>query len=262
LKKIADLIGYQRREVQKRKVRERYAHGPEVRIGVEQGRKLNKMVSSQRLQARLTPNVFRYRYLNNQLIQHQTRIQEVQERGDGWLLVDASGSMYYGGDAYTYNQIARATAITVVEYFQQEGRNCTISLFDDGVRETIHVPAGLSRAELLRLKLKIAQDGYGGGTDFYEPLRVALTGIQNGVEFWDKSSVVMITDGQCYMSEAQCQEVKRLQDETKVDIQTWLMPSGRADQMRQFGPVDSVQTSLQEAGAMALKMVERMDAQW
>lgn len=257
LQKIAELIGSNRVCIRKRKTRDRLAHGPTLRLGIEHGSNLNKMVNSQKLQMLVAPNLFKWNLLNKSLRQFKTRMQQVLERGTGVIWVDSSGSMW-SGRPYTYSQVAKATCISIMEYFHDEGRHCVVGLFDHGVREVYEVPTNISEIDFLKLKIKVASNNYGGGTDFFAPIITGFEKIKES-QYLEKADQVMITDGQCMLSDEQVKQIKELQDETKVTIQTILMPGGYAQQMQEFGPVDSIQTSINDANKIALGIIQRMD---
>lgn len=257
LKKIAQLIGNNRIALQKRKVKEQQAAGPTVRIGIDQGRNLNKLVSSQKLLMKTSPSMFRWKYLNNELRQYKTRMDMWQDHGTGVIWVDSSGSMYSGWP-FTYSQTAKATAISIMEYLHDAGRDCVLGLFDHGVREVIEVRKEATPVEMLRLKIQLASHNYGGGTDFFEPLMAGFAKIRED-KYMESADQVLITDGQCYLSSEQVEEIKKAQDATKANVQTVLMPGGRASQMEQFGPVMTVSTALQDAGLLAVSIVEKME---
>lgn len=260
LQKIAELIGSNRICIRKRKSRDRLAHGPTLRMGIEHGSNLNKMVNSQKLQMIVAPTLFKWNLLNKSLRQFKTKMEQLLERGTGVIWVDSSGSMW-SGRPYTYSQVAKATAISLAEYFHDEGRYCVIGLFDHGVREVIEIPPDISDVDFLKVKIRIASNNYGGGTDFFAPIITGFEKIKQS-KYLEKADQVMITDGQCYLSDEQVAKIKELQDESRVTIQTILMPGGFAQQMQEFGPVDNVRTALNDANKLALDIVQRIDNQY
>lgn len=122
-----------------------------------------------------------------------------QRTGPVVACLDTSGSMQ-GAPMLK----AKALLLAIANMLQKENRSLHVLLF--GASGEIREFAMLAKNEAAGL-LKFLQQGFGGGTDFETPLQRALTIIKTEKDY-QKADILMISDGDCQLSEAFLQKLK------------------------------------------------------
>ena len=122
-----------------------------------------------------------------------------QRTGPVVACLDTSGSM----DGQPMLK-AKALLLAIANMLQQENRSLHVLLF--GASGEIREFAMLAKNEAAGL-LQFLQQGFGGGTDFETPLQRALTIIKTEKDY-QKADILMISDGDCQLSEAFLQKLK------------------------------------------------------
>ena len=116
-----------------------------------------------------------------------------RELGDGPVIVleDSSGSM--DGEK---QQWAKGVTLALAHYAKIKRRDFGWIMFDTRVQCDRTYPAGVMGARQL---LEIAEARSGGGTDFERPIRRAMEMITTSS--LKKADIVLVTDGECAVSE-------------------------------------------------------------
>jgi uncharacterized protein with von Willebrand factor type A (vWA) domain len=135
------------------------------------------------------------RFAEGQLLSRKWRGR--QRAGDGPIivLIDTSGSME--GDPEGWS---KAFALSLMEVARQDGRAFTTILFSS--RTQSHRVDGTG----LDAMIEVGETFLGGGTSYDRPLAEAI-GIATADDAFAKSDIVMVTDGECDMSEATWQRL-------------------------------------------------------
>lgn len=112
---------------------------------------------------------FYRKYAEGQLLTYVKENTDAKGKGPGVVCVDMSGSM--GRDKMLW---AKGVCLSLVEVFQKEGRDVIVIFFDDVVKYVwVFQKDRLDPNDLL----DVSEIGACGGTDFEEPLEVALQAI-------------------------------------------------------------------------------------
>ena len=122
-----------------------------------------------------------------------------QRTGPVVVCLDTSGSMQ-GAPMLK----AKALLLAIANILQKENRSLHVLLF--GASGEIREFAMVAKNEAAGL-LQFLQQGFGGGTDFETPLERALNIIKTEKDY-QKADVLMISDGDCQLSEAFLQKLK------------------------------------------------------
>jgi uncharacterized protein with von Willebrand factor type A (vWA) domain len=168
---------------------------------VEQGNAIDRLLPSE-LVALSDPTRaldFGRRFLEGQLLQYKLTGKERQGRGPIVVCVDDSGSMRGEKEVW-----AKGMAIALVDIAVRQKRDCLVVNFDEGVTQQRLWSAPIDAVGLAESMIPFS----GGGTNFDEPMMVALDEIE-GTPKLKKADVVIITDGEGELSDA---TVERLAD--------------------------------------------------
>jgi uncharacterized protein with von Willebrand factor type A (vWA) domain len=216
-KKFAAILG-RIRKIAARKARARIA-GEGARISAtETGRDLKRAHSSE-LVALVHPALrikALERWTRGELRLHGERKREKLGHGPVIVLEDASGSM----DGVK-QQWAKATTLALAYYAKLQKRSFGWAMFDYSVKLSRIYPKGqMSATELL----EIAEARAGGGTNFEAPLLKALEMIRT--EGLSKADIVLITDGECAVSDAFLKEFLATKQALEINVITVLCNVG------------------------------------
>lgn len=132
---------------------------------------------------------------------HDEEHEDTQQKRTGPVVacLDTSGSM--SGEPL---KKARAALLAIANILKREGRSLHVLLFGgSGEVHEFVMESGENIAGLLRF----LSGGFGGGTDFETPLNHAL-GVIEGQESFVKADILMLSDGDCQLSEAFAQSFK------------------------------------------------------
>ena len=136
--------------------------------------------------------VFYKNLVEKQLQQYKLGEKTEREKGDFVVCIDLSGSMWGEPEMW-----AKAVALATLEIAIREKRGWTIIPFDYHVHhDYIRHFDRKNRPTPIDI-IEIAEMNFGGGTNFEEPLRVAMETIKEARE----GDILFITDGICGMSD-------------------------------------------------------------
>ena len=198
LMEIARSLG-KYREIIANKRKNGYAYGLGEKYDLATGNDVTNCLASELalLGAPETEILFIRKYEQKRLLQYRKRTQVIKGKGDMIVLVDESSST---------RQVAawaKAFALAMLDIATKDKRRFAIVHFAaaDKVKTTLFEP-GRYRSEDV---MDAAEHFWGGGTDFESPFREALTLMEQGYE---NADIIIITDGECTMSEAFCEELR------------------------------------------------------
>ncbi|MGW8179573.1 MAG: vWA domain-containing protein [bacterium] len=194
LRKIAELAGRMKRlAIQKQKSKTRY--GTDEIANITVGDELSRLVPSEiaKLSHPVLKKDFFKRYLEKSLLQYQLRGREKEGRGPLIVCIDESGTMSGQRDIW-----AKAVAMALLHIAQRQKRRYFMIHYDSNVTRTDEFFGTVDPLEIID-----AISHYtAGGTEFEEPLNMALQMINKGKETgYKKADIVFITDGQATVSD-------------------------------------------------------------
>lgn len=198
LRELADKIGRMVRFAMGEQAR-KIVHGRDEVHDIELGNDISLVLPSELsyLSDPETEIIFLQKYVDRELLQYQLRGTDKVARGAIIAMVDSSGSMM--GHRETW---AKAVSIALLNIAQKQGRDFYGIIFSSSRDQMLefHWPKGVAPIEEV---LDFAEFAYHGGTDFEAPIGRAVEVLQEQFHADDaqKGDLVMITDGECYVSE-------------------------------------------------------------
>ena len=138
--------------------------------------------------------------------------------GEGPVVVceDASGSM----DGLKH-QWAKAVTLALAHYAKLRRRSFGWVMFDSVVHRAEQYPSGRLSAKQL---LYIAESRSVGGTNFEQPLKRAVQMIEH--EGLKKADIVLVTDGECAVSDEFLQEFRGAKQRLEFSVVTVVCDAG------------------------------------
>src|SRR3972149_4390265 len=122
--------------------------------------------------------------------------RETVGRGPIILLIDNSGSMGAGEGGITREMWAKAMGLAMAEIALRDKRAIDFINFSSRTEMSKHVVShALPPDERIRALIAVAEEYYGGGTDFEAPLDEAFTDVETAQ--FKKADVILVTDGDC-----------------------------------------------------------------
>ncbi len=188
LRRIAELAGRMQRTMriqQRAKVQQGYSQI----TGLETGNDLDRLLPSELLKL-ADPDqfpLFAQGYLERTLLQYQKEDRESLERGPMVICVDVSGSMQGDPDLW-----AKAVALTLIQLAAQQHRYCRLIQFSETVKRVDDLAPDESMIQTMLQAL--GQFFSGGGTNFTDPLEMALQAIEEHPQL-QQADLILITDG-------------------------------------------------------------------
>lgn len=217
MKKFAALLG-RLRAMAARKAKSKTTNGSQKVTRRETGRDLSRLATAEL--ARLAHPSLRAGFYKDwsrgTLELRGTEEKKTLGRGPVIVCEDASGSM--DGEK---QQWAKGVTLSLAHFAKIQRRSFGWILFDAYVHQDKVYPGGKLGAEAM---LNIAEARAGGGTDFERPLRRAFEMIRK--EGLRKADVLLVTDGDCAVSTAFLEEVRRVKKELEVNIVTVICDAG------------------------------------
>ena len=194
LQRIAKIVGRNMRMAGGKR-ETRFRHGPDDVVDVECGGNLDRILPSE-LIALCTPGLqfdALLRYTQKRMLQTRREGVEKADKGPMVVLVDESGSMQGREDEWS-----KALALGIMSIAKKEKREFACGTFS----ETTRLSSWGKNPSMDQI-LEFLGRTPCGGTSFESPLDAAMTLIENAKEkedTWAKADIVMVTDGDAYMS--------------------------------------------------------------
>lgn len=178
---------------------QKIVHGIDEVHDIEMGNDIHKVLPSE-LNLLTDDNLdilFLKKFADRELLQYQLRGKEKVARGAIICMIDSSGSMYGSRDTW-----ARAVGIALLHIAYRQKRDFYGIIFSSGYDALMEFdfPKGIAQPHQV---LDFAEAGYHGGTDFELPISRAVEILEGQFndEGAQKGDLVMVTDGECAVSE-------------------------------------------------------------
>ena len=166
----------------------------------------------------LEKNLLTYELSGTQMVDGETTEDQQKHTGPVVACLDTSGSMY--GDPMLK---AKALLLAIANILKQEDRSLHVLLFgSSGQIREFAMDAHNNASGLLQF----LQKGFGGGTDFETPLKRA-TEIINQKPDYIKADILMISDGDCSLSDNFTTWLKKEMTRLDCSIYSVLCAGGR-----------------------------------
>jgi len=168
--------------------------------------------------------LFLKKYVNNELLVYELKGRETFGRGPIIILIDNSGSMGAAADGITREMWAKAMGLAMAEIALRDKRDIEFLNFSSRSEISMHVvPHTLPPEKRLEALITVAEEFYGGGTDFETPLMHALKDVDKSM--FKKADIIMVTDGDCEVSEAFSEEFSNLREKKGVRLHSVVIGS-------------------------------------
>ena len=212
LRELAKLVGRFKRFAfgeQARKV----VHGFDELHDVTIGNDLSRVMTSELvwLADEDLENVFYKKLLDAELMQYELRGTEKQSRGAIICLIDNSGSM-----SGTREMWSKAIGLALLEIAHRQGRDFYGIHFSSGYDPMQEWYFEKGKTDNINDVLDFAEYFIGGGTDFELPLTRATEVLETqfNEEGSQKGDIVLITDGEAYVSDEFLERFNNAKDAT------------------------------------------------
>lgn len=213
---------------------------------ITQGADLNHVLPQELLALR-RPTLkldFYRRMVEKQLLQYDLNHRDYMGQGPIIVLIDTSSSMRGGREVWS-----KGIALGLAEIAEKERRAFSYGLFASGRADLITDDFQLGQRSPDKL-IKLASEFIGGGTDFEQPLQWAIGRLQESK--FNKADIVMITDGECVVSNEFLKEMQKVQEEKQFKIYSILIGCNPRELKRWSDEVWNVNDLLDETIAKEL----------
>ena len=213
---------------------------------IMQGADINHLLPQELLALRrpLLKLDFYRRLIEKQLFQYDLNQRECVGQGPIIALIDTSSSMSGNRERWS-----KAVALGLAEIAEKERRSFSYALFasikDDLITDDFQI--GQRSPEKL---IKIASEFIGGGTNFEQPLQWAMDKLRESA--FSKADIVMITDGECAVSDEFLKELQKVKDQKQCRIYSILIGSSSRELSRWSDAVWSITDLLDETTVQEL----------
>lgn len=237
-KDMTKLVGRMRRLASASR-KDKLEHRVELH-SITQGADINHVLPQELLTLRrpLLKLDFYRRLMEKQLLQYDLNQQECVGQGPIIALIDTSSSMVGKRENWS-----KAVALGLAEIAEEERRGFCYALFasqkDDLIADDFQM--GQRSPEKL---IKIASEFIGGGTDFEQPLQWAMKKL--GESSFSRADIVMITDGECAISNEFLTELQKVKKQKQFRIYSILIGSNPKELNRWSDEVWSITDLLDE----------------
>ena len=199
LRELADLAGRMKRFAWGQQAN-KITHGVDEIHDITIGGNLNRVLPSEfaYLADDELEDLFYKKFVEKNLLEYELRGTEKVAKGAIVCLIDNSGSM--SGTRELWSKAVGLALLDVAHKQKRDFYGIHFSSSYDALKE-FHFPKG-DTSDINKV-LDFAEYFYGGGTDFELPLSRATEIIEHQFNDEDKqkADIIMITDGECYVSE-------------------------------------------------------------
>lgn len=215
--KLAKELG-KLRKLAKSSMNKRFTSGRGQRVGIEFGNKLNKVLPSELvyLANDETKALFYKKLADKKLKQYMENQELFEGRGHVIYIVDESGSTK--GDRSIW---AKALGIALMDIAIKDHRNFAFIPFDTRVGNVHHVNYDNYSEDIV---LQIANTFLGGGTDFNEPIKLAITLLND--DRYNNADIVFVTDGHANIDFKVLQDFKEIMQNKSAKCTGILLDKG------------------------------------
>jgi uncharacterized protein YegL len=184
-------------------------------VGLEIGNNLTSALPSELMRLNddlLKLDLFK-RYTESKLLQYEYEGEKKVGAGPIVVCVDCSGSMSGKREVY-----AKALTVAMARLGRNEKRPIRVVLFSSNA-EVYDSPDPMKGKAWVDYLVDVANRFSGGGTDFNQPLNLAMESIENHPDY-SRADVVFITDGEAYVDEGVMERLKTNKKEKGFNLFT------------------------------------------
>ena len=185
-------------------------HGNDEIVDIGPGSDLERIIPTEMMKLRKTPKLFYKDMLEGNLLVYNLRGVENLGKGPLIIVCDHSGSRAGPRDEW-----AKAVTLSLMTLATKQKRAFGFIAFNSNVMHQSFFPKAVPIS--LEQKIKIAQLGPSGGTDFYKPLKAAFEMRQKDAEL-KPADIVFITDDEYGFNPEQLKEIQALKVQTEVRV--------------------------------------------
>lgn len=199
-----------------------------------------------------TRNLFLQDFSDKKLQQYE--LGSKVKKGEGHIisLIDVSGSMM--GDSEIWS---KAVALALLDIARKKRRSYVAIHFDSGVKAKGLHANYFTKSQPYNIEqvIDMAEFFSGGGTEFQPPLDRARTEISSETEF-TKADIIMITDGQSFVSDAWLEDFLKWKKEKKINVFSILIGSSSGvETLKKFSDTVVNLDSINEEGFNVAEML-------
>ncbi|CQR72208.1 hypothetical protein SOV_10490 [Sporomusa ovata DSM 2662] len=212
---------------------------------ITQGTDINHVLPQELLALRkpLLKLDFYRRMMEKQLLQYDLNQKEYVGQGPIIALIDTSSSMVGNREHWS-----KAVALGLAEIAEKERRGFSYALFASrAALITDDFQIGQRSPDKV---IKLASEFIGGGTNFEQPLQWALDKLREST--FSKADIVMITDGECAVSNEFLTELQKVKEQKECRIYSILIGSNPKELSRWSDAVWSITDLLDETTVQEL----------
>jgi len=213
---------------------------------ITQGADINHVLPQELLALRrpLLKLDFYRRMMEKQLFQYDLNQQEYVGQGPIIVLIDTSSSMCGHRESWS-----KAVALGLAEIAEKERRGFSYALFASNRAALITDDFQIGQHSPDKI-IKIASEFIGGGTNFEQPLQWAMDKLREST--FSKADIVMITDGECAVSDEFLKELQKVKEQKECRIYSILIGSNPRELNRWSDAVWSITDLLDETTVQEL----------
>lgn len=186
------------------------SHGNDEIVGIRQGDDIMRMLPTEMVKLMTNPLLFYKDFAEKNLLVYNLKGTENLGKGPIMVCWDRSGSMAGSREAW-----ATAVVLALLHYAIKENRAFAWVAFDSRVHDSAFYPKG--SVVPLAEKIRVAEMGASGGTDFWAPLEKCMELHQQEPDL-KPADVIFITDGDCTLKEDDLETVQNWKKEKSVRI--------------------------------------------
>lgn len=213
---------------------------------ITQGADINRVLPQELLALRrpLLKLDFYRRMMEKQLFQYDLNQKEYIGQGPIITLIDTSSSMVGHREHWS-----KAVALGLAEIAEKERRGFSYALFASSRAALITDEFQIGQRSPDKV-IKIASEFIGGGTNFEQPLQWAMDKLREST--FSKADIVMITDGECAVSDEFLKELHKVKEQKQCRIYSILIGSNPKELNRWSDVVWSITDLLDETTVQEL----------
>jgi len=187
------------------------SHGQDEIVDIGYSGNLNRILPAELSKLEEFEDLFIKDLVEKNLLSYNLRGTENMGKGPIMVAMDVSPSMNYGGrEAW-----AKAFTLTMMHYAQLQRRSCAWAAFETEVVDSEFYPKGVGLN--IMEKLRIAELGTSGGTDFYNAMKKIMEMHAKEPDL-KPADVLFVTDGEYEFDEEELAEVLAWKRDKQVRI--------------------------------------------
>jgi uncharacterized protein with von Willebrand factor type A (vWA) domain len=199
--------------------------------------------------------LFYTKFINKELLVYELKGRETYGRGPIIILIDNSGSMGASEGGISREMWAKGMGLAMAEIALKDKRDIEFINFSSRSEQSKHVVSHtLDPAKRIEALIEVAEEFYGGGTDFEAPLATAFADVE--ASQFKKADIVLVTDGDCEISDEFAKKLEELKAEKKTRLHTVVIGSHSASMEHVSDTYSSLYDILTDGDEAAGKLFE------